>query len=53
MAQNTKIQVRPFDLAWADSMRKESEEAGVPYFFKQIDGVQPIPEKYDLKQFPL
>jgi protein gp37 len=43
---------RPFNLEWAYSMKKQCEAAGVPYFFKQIDKVQPIPEDLMVRQFP-
>lgn len=43
---------RPFKLDWAYSMKKDCEEAGVPFFFKQIDKVQPIPEDLKIRQFP-
>lgn len=42
---------RPFDLQWAYSMRDQCEEMGIPYFFKQIDKVQPIPESLQIQQF--
>ena len=34
---------RPFDLAWAYSMRDQCAASNVPYFFKQIDKVLPVP----------
>lgn len=43
---------RPFDLAWARHMRDECTSAGVPYFFKQIDKIQPIPADLQVRQFP-
>ena len=43
---------RPFDLSWAYSMKKECESYGIPYFFKQIDKVQPIPEDLTIREFP-
>lgn len=43
---------RPFDLQWAYQMRDQCEEMGIPYFFKQIDKVQPIPESLMIRQFP-
>jgi protein gp37 len=43
---------RPFKLAWARSMRDHCAEYGVPYFFKQIDKIQPIPEDLQIRQFP-
>jgi len=38
---------RPFNVGWAYTMRDLCKEAGVPYFFKQIDKKTPVPE--DLK----
>jgi protein gp37 len=43
---------RPFDLEWARSMRDECMRLGIPYFFKQIDKVQPIPEDLQVREFP-
>ena len=43
---------RPFQLAWASSMAKACADAGVPYFFKQIDKVRPIPPDMMIRQFP-
>lgn len=43
---------RPFDLRWARSMRDTCVAFGVPYFFKQIDKVQPIPPDLQIRQFP-
>lgn len=43
---------RPFDLDWAYDMKEKCEKANVPYFFKQIDKVLPIPTDLQIKQFP-
>lgn len=43
---------RPFNLDWAYSMKAQCEAAGIPYFFKQIDKVQPIPEDLLVRQSP-
>ncbi|HCW06660.1 MAG TPA: hypothetical protein DGG95_04760 [Cytophagales bacterium] len=43
---------RPFDLAWARSMREQCKLAGIRYFFKQIDKVQEIPKNLLIRQFP-
>jgi protein gp37 len=45
---------RPFDLAWAYSLKKQCEEAGnrPAYFFKQIDKVIPIPDDLMVREFP-
>ena len=44
---------RPFNLEWARSMRDQCAVAKVPYFFKQIDKIQPIPEDLQIRQFPI
>ncbi len=43
---------RPFDLAWAYEMKEICELYGVPYFFKQIDKRQAIPEDLMIREFP-
>lgn len=43
---------RPFDLAWARSVRDQCKAADVPFFMKQIDKVQPIPDDLMIRQFP-
>lgn len=43
---------RPFDLAWARSLRDQCKAADVPYFFKQIDKILPIPEDLQIREFP-
>lgn len=43
---------RPFNIEWARSMRDECNKLGVPYFFKQIDKIQPIPNDLKIQQFP-
>lgn len=43
---------RPFNTDWARKLRDECAEAGVPYFFKQVDKIQPIPEDLQIRQFP-
>jgi len=43
---------RPFDLSWAYAMREQCEISHTPYFFKQIDKVQQIPEDLKIQQFP-
>ena len=44
---------RPFDVGWAESMMLQCARLGIPYFFKQIDKVQDIPEHLRVQQFPL
>ena len=43
---------RPMDLAWARSLRDQCANAGVPFFFKQIDKIQPIPDDLMIREFP-
>jgi protein gp37 len=43
---------RPFNLEWARSMRDECKALGVPYFFKQIDKIQQIPDDLLIRNFP-
>lgn len=43
---------RPFNTDWARSMRDECAKQGVPYFFKQIDKIQAIPDDLHIRQFP-
>lgn len=44
---------RPFNLEWARQMRDTCKWFGVPYFFKQIDKIQPIPEDLMIREFPV
>jgi protein gp37 len=43
---------RHFDVEWARNMRDECEFFMIPYFFKQIDKKQEIPEDLKIRQFP-
>lgn len=43
---------RPFNCDWARSLRDQCKAAGVHYFFKQIDKVQPIPADLMIREFP-
>lgn len=43
---------RPFDLDWAYYLKSQCEKTNTPYFFKQIDKVQEIPEDLLVRQFP-
>lgn len=43
---------RPVDLAWFRSARDQCKSAGVAYFQKQIDKVQPIPDDLQIREFP-
>ncbi len=43
---------RPFKIKWAERMRDICKEQNVPYFFKQIDKVQPIPEHLLIRKLP-
>lgn len=43
---------RPFNLEWAYRLKEQCEILNIPYFFKQIDKVQPIPEDLLVREFP-
>jgi protein gp37 len=43
---------RPFKLTWARDMREHCRRWGVPYFFKQVDKILPIPQNLQIRQFP-
>lgn len=43
---------RPFDCDWARSIRAQCEEYSIPFFFKQVDKIRPIPEDLMIRQFP-
>lgn len=43
---------RPFNLDWAYTMKSRCKAANIPYFFKQIDKVQPIPDDLQIREFP-
>lgn len=43
---------RPFDCDWARSIRDQCKAAGVPFFMKQVDKVQPIPDDLMIREFP-
>jgi protein gp37 len=43
---------RLFNLDWAYDMKRMCKAANIPYFFKQIDKVQPIPNDLQIREFP-
>ena len=43
---------RPFNLEWARKMKAECSILNIPYFFKQIDKVQEIPQDLQVREFP-
>lgn len=43
---------RPFDTDWARKLRDECAKVKIPYFFKQVDKVKPIPEDLLIREFP-
>lgn len=43
---------RPFNTDWARQLRDQCRAAGVPFFMKQIDKVQAIPEDLMVREFP-
>lgn len=44
---------RPFNCDWARSLRDQCKAAGVKFFFKQVDKVQPIPSDLMIREFPI
>jgi protein gp37 len=44
---------RPMSPEWAESLRDQCIEAGVPVFIKQMAGKKPIPPELLVRQFPL
>ena len=43
---------RPFNCDWARILRDDCKKKGVPFFFKQIDKIQSIPNDLIIRQFP-
>ncbi len=43
---------RPFNTEWAYSLKEQCKKQNIPYFFKQIDKVKPIPEDLQIREFP-
>lgn len=43
---------RPFDTDWARIIRDDCKAKGVPFFMKQVDKIQEIPEDLKIKEFP-
>ena len=43
---------RPFKIEWAERMKQICEDQNTPYFFKQIDKIQPIPNHLMIKEYP-
>lgn len=43
---------RDFDINWATKMQQQCKNHSVPYFFKQIDKVHPIPAENLVREFP-
>lgn len=44
---------RDFKIDWAYSMMSDCQEANIPYFFKQIDKIQGIPNDLKNREFPI
>jgi protein gp37 len=42
---------RHFDTDWARKLLAECKTTGIPYFFKQVDKVKPIPEDLTVREF--
>lgn len=43
---------RPYDLEWGRQIREACKTSGKPFFFKQVDKVQAIPEDLQIREFP-
>lgn len=43
---------RPFNIKWAERMKEICQEQNTPFFFKQIDKVQEIPQHLIIKEYP-
>jgi protein gp37 len=43
---------RPFDSNWFRQIRDNCQQHGVPFFMKQMDKIQPIPEDLMIREFP-
>jgi len=43
---------RPFDINWAYRMKEICKEQNIPFFFKQIDKIQKIPNDLTKREFP-
>lgn len=44
---------RPFNPDWARTIREDCRWVDIPFFFKQMDKVQPIPDDLLIREFPL
>ena len=44
---------RQMNLAWARLIRNQCQYAEVPFLFKQVDKVQPIPDDLMIREFPV
>lgn len=44
---------RLFEISWAYKMKQFCEHTNTPYFFKQIDKIQEIPNDLLIRQFPI
>jgi len=42
---------RPFNTDWARKLKAECKATGTPFFFKQVDKVQPIPPDLEIHEF--
>lgn len=43
---------REFNIEWAYDIQQQCKSENIPYFFKQIDKVKPIPDDLMIRQFP-
>jgi len=44
---------RPFNAEWARAIRGQCESSSTPFFMKQMDKIQEIPEDLLIRQFPI
>jgi len=49
----TGANARPMDADWARAIRDQCRSAGVPFFFKQMSGRQPVPDDLMVREFPV
>lgn len=47
-----RIGARPMHPHWARSLRDQCAAAGVPFFMKQINKIEPIPADLLVREFP-
>jgi protein gp37 len=43
---------RPYKIEWFEKVMEQCKSAGVPFFMKQLDKIEPIPEHLMVREFP-